>query len=493
MYKRCVFVVFALLATFALTPSAATSASTRTSLTFERDPVLSITASSIAELVNPAKNTLLTPATTVTVSTNNETGYTLTMSDPSGNSLSDAEISTSSDPTTYIASIASATTISSVSDLAANHWAWNKINTSANPTSATRNSDTTAYNPLPTSNSSATDNITLTETTAQAQSSQTSVTFAINLDNHLPAGTYSDVVYFSVIANPANFDDPARFYSLTSMQGMTANICNSVKTPSNSATTTVDNLTDYEAVADKTTVVPELHLRDLRDDQVYTVRKLADGNCWMTENLRYGANTDGSANTDLATASNITSDNTDNPAANFSVPLIDEGANGFPGWGGSFDVPRININNANTISEDDGGTKYGALYNYCAATAGKICTENDATSALDNGKIGGSICPAGWTIPTHTGADRDFQNVLSLYNITTASAPHETPLNYVTAGYISTTSILGRSNPGNSINWSATLNQNDDRKAVSFYFSASGIHRDAYSRAYGGSLRCVAS
>ena len=36
------------------------------------------------------------------------------------------------------------------------------------------------------------------------------------------------------------------------------------------------------------TVVPEMKMLDKRDDEPYTIRKLADGNCWMTENLRLG-------------------------------------------------------------------------------------------------------------------------------------------------------------------------------------------------------------
>ena len=53
-------------------------------------------------------------------------------------------------------------------------------------------------------------------------------------------------------------------------------------------------------------------LSDVRDNNTYTVRKLADGNCWMSENLRLNggttitpANSDVSSNFTLATAQTI--------------------------------------------------------------------------------------------------------------------------------------------------------------------------------------------
>ena len=41
-------------------------------------------------------------------------------------------------------------------------------------------------------------------------------------------------------------------------------------------------------------IVAQRTLYDIRDNNSYTIRKLADGNCWMTGNLKYTltANTD---------------------------------------------------------------------------------------------------------------------------------------------------------------------------------------------------------
>jgi len=62
---------------------------------------------------------------------------------------------------------------------------------------------------------------------------------------------------------------------ISSMQEMTAAVCNSVTTPDAFES-------DGETInAD----VPQIILEDTRDNKYYIVRKLADGNCWMSQNL----------------------------------------------------------------------------------------------------------------------------------------------------------------------------------------------------------------
>jgi hypothetical protein len=64
------------------------------------------------------------------------------------------------------------------------------------------------------------------------------------------------------------------------MQEMTTAICATATTPNASATTYITTYT-----ADKTKV-PQTTLRDTRDNKTYTVRKLADGHCWMTDDYK---------------------------------------------------------------------------------------------------------------------------------------------------------------------------------------------------------------
>ena len=102
---------------------------------------------------------------------------------------------------------------------------------------------------------------------------------------------------------------------------------------------------------------------DSRDDNSYTVRYI-NGACWMTQNLRL------SGETTLTTSdSNVT--------RNYTLPS--SSTSGF---------------NSYTVANMYNGTStsYGAYYNYCAASAGTVCSQTaDATQ---------DICPKGWRLPT---------------------------------------------------------------------------------------------
>jgi uncharacterized protein (TIGR02145 family) len=152
-------------------------------------------------------------------------------------------------------------------------------------------------------------------------------------------------------------------------------------------------------------------LKDIRDNNVYAVAKLADGKCWMIENLRL-ADKD-SSNNDI----NLSSTNTHNPSlpltnryysttSNHLSPPVDPTQTS---WCTDETPPCINhsrlaTNNTtlfinNTASNYDISSdvySYGNYYNWYSATAG-------------HGKIGkgytydyhapGDICPTGWHLP----------------------------------------------------------------------------------------------
>lgn len=68
--------------------------------------------------------------------------------------------------------------------------------------------------------------------------------------------------------------DVSDITGITKMQDMTTAICNATTTPTASATT-----------------VPEATLTDTRNSKAYKVRKLADGKCWMVQDLNYSLST----------------------------------------------------------------------------------------------------------------------------------------------------------------------------------------------------------
>ncbi len=136
-------------------------------------------------------------------------------------------------------------------------------------------------------------------------------------------------------------------------------------------------------------------LIDPRDNTVYSVARLADGNCWMTQNLRFDFSKDGDK---------ITATNTNNPTATFLAA-----ANAKPtsssSWCTSFATACIDqllyntVNIGNTTEDPDGHTydEYGVYYNWYTAMAGN--------STGDSVTVSGDICPKGWHLPTTTTRD----------------------------------------------------------------------------------------
>ena len=138
-------------------------------------------------------------------------------------------------------------------------------------------------------------------------------------------------------------------------------------------------------------------LKDSRDNEVYTVAKLADNNIWITENLRLVPNT-----------SNITAINTNGPTQDFldAYPSSSSStvATGQCSTDDSTCVDQIRFNAHNldrTLTPAyDGATNdtywysYGVMYNWYTATAG------NGTYNLTSSSAEGDLCPAGWHLPT---------------------------------------------------------------------------------------------
>ena len=160
-------------------------------------------------------------------------------------------------------------------------------------------------------------------------------------------------------------------------------------------------------------------LIDQRDNQAYAVSKLADGECWMIENLRleaanssdatkaqgYGGVFAGLATAETANFSNSTTANSKYYSGTQSgTATINIGTTDSPGYR----FPRYN--NSNTYSTVSNMTtanadvySYGNYYNWAAAKANtsKLDNENNSNNANT------SLCPAGWKLPTGKG-DGDY-------------------------------------------------------------------------------------
>ena len=246
-------------------------------------------------------------------------------------------------------------------------------------------------------------------------------------------------------------------------------------------------------------------LTDTRDNTVYAVAKLADGNCWMIENLRLNAtaSTDntksqgfggvftGLANSELSSFASVATANslyTIDPSST-SLNVIAGGDNLL------YRIPRFNSSSAslNTVIVNASGSiyTYGNYYNYAAAMAN---TTEMATIASSEWS-GTSICPKGWRLPTGgaSGSNKEFEVLNTNANAgstTSSAAIRSYPNNFVFSGYVWNSAISGRGAYGGYISSSAGNGTGFYEYQIST--SAVNVGRSVY-RSVGDSVRCIAN
>ena len=225
-------------------------------------------------------------------------------------------------------------------------------------------------------------------------------------------------------------------------------------------------------------------LTDTRDGNVYAVAKLADGNCWMVENLRL----------DDSVVS-LNSANTNNPASGFTS-LAASNSN----WCTSFDEACINQNYlntnnttlfaANTSSFQDGNIySYGNYYNWYSATAG------NGTYSLGDSDASGDICPAGWHLPSGNMNDQ-FANLNNAIHSVDANATlRDYPANYVYSGFLidSNVSHRGFNLGGEGDYMTRTPAGNNLIYRLRVYNVSTMIDTYYLSKFYGYSIRCLSN
>jgi uncharacterized protein (TIGR02145 family) len=182
------------------------------------------------------------------------------------------------------------------------------------------------------------------------------------------------------------------------------------------------------------------------------VKLLADGKCWMTENLRIANKT-------------LTSEDSD-VASEFTIPASNEF--GF--------IDQNNVNNA-YIDET-----YGGFYTWYTATAG------EGTNTVTTGTVEHSICPKGWRLPTG-GEGGEYETLSSFY--TTSAAMRDVP-GFTLAGGIYPYSTSPHQAAGyQGYYWAS--NAQDGYSAHSFVLGDSDLYPTAgYAKLLGGSMRCIA-
>ena len=249
----------------------------------------------------------------------------------------------------------------------------------------------------------------VTKGTTPVSNEEVDINYGVKVASDMPNGTYAGELEYIL----ADTGFPA---ALRTMQDMTTDICNSVPTPN-------------PFKADNTTIednVPTIMLPDSRDDKLYRIAKLADGKCWMTQNLDLQKE-------DLLDGVVLNDSNTDHPANSFTLPTSQ--TSGDTDWSGD----ETAYNTVHVYDPSYNETKYyycvnysfgpGCLeysdeevplksfsnyYNWYTATAGT------GTYNLGQGEVAeGSICSAGWRLPSGgvNQAATDFSNLFYRYGM----------------------------------------------------------------------------
>ncbi|MBR3319969.1 BspA family leucine-rich repeat surface protein [Candidatus Saccharibacteria bacterium] len=462
----------------------------------------------------------------ITVLTTNYTGYTLTAV-PSSNDSRLANSVTGS----YIESIED-DAISSEFD--ANEYGFS--------TDSTITSSTT-YHPVTTSTEIKRTNSATT--TAQAGTFQ--LTIGAKAGSNTPAGTYSRTFTLTAAANPIAFaitydknagtdtvsNMPASPQTTGDVSGTTLTLASNTPTRTGYmffgwATTanaiepdyqpgdpysldqTTGNIVTLYAVwiaplqgwddCNNLTIDSYKYLYDTRDNQIYRVTKRymdsnqtpANARCWMMDNLNLGAET--------LVVNTLDSSNTHLPSnGSKNVPVTDSDAdptNDFTSWvkaSGTYSftnpdiVPITASNSGNGLAEDSYGNKYGALYNFAAASAGTYAYASNA--GIDNAYY--DICPSGWRLPTGGDSGEYKQFITDGYALSgSAGATYiQSTLKFPLAGRFHEEGTPD--NQGTFGNyWTSTriINQN----MYAMYFSTSSVNPASdNNRRTGRSVRCI--
>lgn len=153
-------------------------------------------------------------------------------------------------------------------------------------------------------------------------------------------------------------------------------------------------------------------LKDSRDNNVYTVAKLEDGNCWMTENLRLLPNTIAfdDTNTNLPTSNFITAAADPNlDSSNTLCNTDDSSCVDTIAFNSNTINRQLNPSHNDNVNSNRSWYSYGVMYNWYTASAG------NGDYSMTSGNVVGDICPAGWRLPTG-GTGGEFATLNSLAN-----------------------------------------------------------------------------
>lgn len=524
---------------------------------------ISLPASIDFESVTPTPDGATTTATAdLTVTTTNSASYSLYLYSSDGDNSLRPKISAN---TSSIIATAGGVGLT-LSSLEPNTWGYN-LGTSAPD-------DNTTYSAVPTDNTTP---IQTKDTSSTNSANDTyTLSFGAKVDNSIPSGTYSSTLTIAVVAEPAmvtvafngngatsgrmssikipaggsqtlpsntftrsgyafngwntasngsgtSYADGANYTASTSYAGQTVTLYAQWRTP-------INHLGDVTYMQDFTSTLCETsdigattRLIDRRDGKYYWVAKLADGHCWMTQNLDYDLNTnialtpndsDVSSNwtPPRSTSTSIFDDSTFDETYSYDPGMyVKTNPTSYTRCNGATALANASCSSAGwedvsgmtpmTDERTDGTVISGSTYD-AHYLVGNYYQWNAAGAGTYSSTDRGSICPKGWELPIfvrYAGTnDRSFYYLLRQYNLhdedsynsDSASAIVSSPLYLVPSGSVSSGELRNAGSQG--AYW---MNDTGSTNGYTYgmSFSSSYISTNySGTNYYGRPVRCIA-
>ncbi len=308
------------------------------------------------------------------------------------------------------------------------------------------------------------------------------ISFATKIGNDKPADVYSNQVTLSVTSTPWQI---TQLSDISEMQSMTTKIC------------------------ENSSIGDTKQLKDVRDGKYYWVSKLADGKCWMTQNL----------DLDLSTSKTLTTADSDVSAAGYkpaydtattaSSSTIENSATAQRSWSlGNYRITNPNMSSDCGYPKNDASQCTGQFTAYNTPTTangdvnahyilGNHYQWNTATAGTGGSITGGqatnSICPKGWRLPTsNTGGE--FETLVNKLGGTSATNNvTQAPFYGVRGGHVYQNTNLFAYAGDYGRYWSSTPYSNSTSAYNLNFAGTSNINpSNTNYRRYGFSVRCIA-
>ena len=339
------------------------------------------------------------------------------------------------------------------------------------------------------------------------------LTLAAKVNATTVSGSYETTLNFSAVTNNVPLISLEMSYGFHGKQKVTVNNKQYYKMQDMSA-----------EICSYTNEIPsELEVVDVRDNNIYWIANLADGHCWMTQNLDLNlsnqtalvhATSDIGWGSDTSTMSWLPERSTITVTSTTTNSWVDDIYNPYSADVGVRYYTDTWFNNACNSREGcnylgstangkfsnspyPGNGEHGRIGNYYNWTA--AIASNDSTNMSEHEAVAqNSICPAGWRLPTAytygSEKNNEFKNLLEAYDpeYTSDAIILGAPLYYTRAGNFYEKVLSWAGNSGSY--WSSVTDSDQEEKRAQYmYFRNDSVAPTyAHKRIVGWNIRCIA-